>query len=47
MRRRIWNPCHECIHGGGCKMFRGCWQWKTYFRAYWGELRKKYGRAMR
>ena len=42
MNRRIFRPCSECIHEHDCQMFRGCWKWRTYFRAYWGELRKKY-----
>lgn len=40
---KIFNPCAECIHEKDCNMFRGCWQWKKYFRSYWAELREKYG----
>lgn len=38
----IFRPCDECSHCGKCKYERGCWQWKTWFRAYWKELRRLY-----
>lgn len=42
MNRKIWRPCSKCIHENDCDMFRGCWQWKTFFRAYWAELRRRF-----
>ena len=40
--KKIYRPCDQCVHNGKCEYDRGCYQWKSWFKAYWSELRKKF-----
>lgn len=44
MSEKIYHPCESCVHEGKCENHHGCYRWKCWFKAYWAELRRIYGK---